>query len=122
MQIMTRTYRSDTMNEIHDLLYRLGVHAGSCSFFHVSYAIWLAIEQPERLQLITKWLYPEVAAQYDTNWRVIERSVRRVVNRAWQTNPDLLRKIARYRMYHRPTPTEFIALIAAHLGKKERSG
>ena len=120
MQIMTSTYQSKTMRKIHELLYELGVNAGSCAFFHTSYAIWLAIEQPERLQLITKWLYPEVAVQYGTNWRAIERSVRRIINRIWLTNPDLLRKIAHNRLYSRPTATEFIAILAAYISKQGR--
>ena len=35
-------------------------------------------EEPERLLLVTKWLYPDVAKQYGTNWKAVERDIRTV--------------------------------------------
>ena len=49
------------MTDIYDLLYRLGATANYTGFFHMAYAVWLCVEQPDRLLLVTKWLYPEVA-------------------------------------------------------------
>ena len=37
------------------------------SFHYVSYAAYLCAREPERLQLVTKWLYSDVALQYNTN-------------------------------------------------------
>ena len=47
--------------KVYDLLYRLGATANYTGFFHMAYAVWLCVEQPDRLLLVTKWLYPEVA-------------------------------------------------------------
>lgn len=49
------------MTAIYDLLYRLGVTANYTGFFHTAYAVSLCIGRPDRLLLVTKWLYPEVA-------------------------------------------------------------
>ena len=57
------------MTAIYDLLYRLGVTANYTGFFHTAYAVSLCIGRPDRLLLVTKWLYPEVAKQYLTNGR-----------------------------------------------------
>lgn len=73
--------------EIYDLLYRLGVSAESVAFFHTAYAVRLAVEQPQMLLLVTKWLYPEVARHYHTNWKAVERNIRRVVAAAWKHDP-----------------------------------
>lgn len=47
--------------EVYDLLYQLGVTANYTGFFHMACAVSLCAEQPDRLLLVTKWLYPEVA-------------------------------------------------------------
>lgn len=119
MKIVTRDYNSEITGKIHTLLYLLGANAGSCGFFQASYAVYLVVEQPERLQYITKYLYPAVAREYDTNWRAVERNIRHVANRAWHANPDLLRKISFHRLFSRPTPTQFIALLAAYVGRPD---
>ena len=79
-----------TIAEIYTLLYRLGLNANYVGFFYASYAVWLCAQQPQRLLLVTKWLYPEVAAHYNTNWKRVERSLRTVVAIAWRSNPTLL--------------------------------
>ncbi|MCI9479680.1 MAG: hypothetical protein HFI21_11815 [Lachnospiraceae bacterium] len=63
-------------SEIYDLLYSLGVTANYTGFFHMASAIALCREQPGRLLLVTKCLYPEVAKQYNTNWKAVERNIR----------------------------------------------
>ena len=108
-----------SQSEIYDLLYRLGAVADSCGFFQTAYAIKLSMERPERLTLVTKWLYPEVARQYGTNWRAVERNIRRSVRRIWKTESVLLSKISRRRLYSCPTPAQFIALLAAYLSACE---
>ena len=95
MKIVTRDYSSEIIGKIHTLLYLLGSNAGSSGFFQASYAVYLVVEQPERLQYITKYLYPAVAREYDTNWRAVERNIRHIANRAWHANPDLLRKMVK---------------------------
>ena len=54
---------SAEMTDIYDLLLRLGVTANYIGFFHTAFAVHLAIQEPERLLLVTKCLYPEVAGQ-----------------------------------------------------------
>ena len=66
------------MTDVYDLLYQLGVTANYTGFFHTAYAVSLCVEQPDRLVLVTKWLYPEVAKQYKTNWKAVERNIRTV--------------------------------------------
>lgn len=61
-----KQFEADGLPEIYDLLYRLGATANHTGFFHTACAVRLAMEQPERLLLVTKWLYPEVAKHYHT--------------------------------------------------------
>nr|WP_326184800.1 sporulation initiation factor Spo0A C-terminal domain-containing protein [uncultured Oscillibacter sp.] len=100
--------------EIYDLLYRFGVSADSIAFFHTAYAVRLAVEQPQLLLLVTKWLYPEVARHYHTNWKAVERNIRRVVAAAWRNEPALLCSLARGPLPGRPAPAQFLSILAAY--------
>ena len=60
---------------ICDLLYQLGISANYKGFLHTAYAVSLCVEQQDRLLLVTKWLYPDVARKYGTNWKAVERNI-----------------------------------------------
>lgn len=97
--------------EIYSLLYDLGVKADTVSFFHTAYAIRLAAEQPEKLLLITKWLYPEVARHYHSNWMAVERNIRRTVHTVWEKHPNQLMRLAGHKIPSKPTPAQFLAIL-----------
>ncbi len=71
---------------ICDLLYQLGISANYKGFLHTAYAVSLCVEQQDRLLLVTKWLYPDVARKYGTNWKAVERNIRTVSTIAWKHN------------------------------------
>ena len=52
------------MTEIDNLLYRLGATANYTGFRYISCALHLCIQQPERLLLVTKRLYPDIGKRY----------------------------------------------------------
>ena len=52
---------------VHNLLCRLGITANYMGFLYTACAVELCAMQPERLQLVTKWVYSEVASRYQTN-------------------------------------------------------
>ncbi len=103
------------MTEIYDLLYRLGVTANYTGFFHTAYAVSLCVERPERLLLVTKWLYPEVAKRHDTNWRAVERNIRTVSSIIWREGRSLLEELARRPLSQKPRTTQLLAILAASL-------
>ena len=72
-----------TDQEIYRLLYRLGITANYAGFFHLAHALRLCAEKPDRLLLVTKLVYPEVAKAYRTNWKAVERNIRTVTTAAW---------------------------------------
>ena len=81
---------------ISDLLYSLGITAKYVGFFHATYAVHPVIQEPERLLLITKCLYPEIAKHYHTDRRNVERAIRSVAAIAWELCPDKLSYIAKH--------------------------
>ena len=105
----------DIVLQIYDLLYRLGVTARYVGFFHVSYAIQLCVKQPERLQFVTKWVYPDVARQYNTNWRAVARDITTVGNVIWKQNRPLLEKLARRPLKKKPENAQLLAILVSGL-------
>ena len=103
------------MTDIYDLLYRLGATANYTGFFHMAYAVCLCVEQPDRLLLVTKWLYPEVAKQYGTNWKAVERNIRTVSCIIWRENRPLLEELAHRRLERKPRNAQMLAILASSL-------
>lgn len=101
-----------TQAEIYDLLYRLGVTANYTGFFHTAYALYLAVQQPERLLLVTKSLYPAVASRYRTNWKSVERNIRTVGAIIWQQNRPLLEALARRPLPRKPSSASLLAILS----------
>ena len=107
----------DLPAEIYDLLYQLGLTANYIGFFHIAYAIYLALESPQRLCLVTKWLYPDVAAHYRTSSAAVERNIRTSVSRIWREAPSRLIQISCVPLTSRPTNARFLAILASHLSR-----
>ena len=105
---------STEISEIYDLLYQLGLTASTTGFFHTAYAVYLARQQPERLLLVSKWLYPAVARHYATTWTCVERSIRTAARATWSANARLLERLARRSLHQRPGASTFIAILALH--------
>lgn len=103
----------DMLSEIYSLLYQLGVTGNYTGFFHTSYAIMLCVDQPDRLLLVTKWLYPEVAKHYKTNWKAVERNIRTVNDIIWRENRPLLEELARRPLMEKPRNTQLLSILAS---------
>ena len=70
---------------------------------------------PERLLLVTKWLYPDVAKQYGTNWKAVERNIRTVGRVIWNSNRPLLEDLARRELSQKPCTAQLLAILHASL-------
>ncbi len=107
--------RTDRLVQVYDLLYRLGAIANYTGFFYTSYGILLLYDNPEKLLLITKRLYPEIAKYYHTNWKAVERNIRTIVTVVWEKNPRLLSEFARHSLLQKPTNSQFLAILLRQL-------
>ena len=103
------------IEKIYDLLYQLGIIANCSGFFYTTYSVWLAVREPERLTLVTKWLYPDVAKHYDSSVDAVGKGISRVITEVWANKPGLLSNWARYALTEKPKPAEFIAILASRI-------
>lgn len=99
----------------YDLLHRLGVTPNYTGFFHVAYAVLLCAQQPDRLLLVTKWLYPEVAKRYGTNWKAVERNIRTVSAVIWRENRPLLEELACRHLEQKPPNAQLLSILVSSL-------
>lgn len=97
---------------IQRLLHSLGITEDYTGFSHTAYALQLAIDDPDRLRLVTKLIYPDVAVRYDTNWKAVERNMRTIVAVAWETDSLLLAELAGVPLKGKPTNARFLAILA----------
>lgn len=110
---------TEEFTKIYSLLYRLGVTAGYIGFFYISYAVYLSLRQPERLLLVTKWLYPDVAEHYGTTARAVERNMRTVAAAVWRENREKLYELAGEPLHRRPTVSRFLRILVSSLERDE---
>lgn len=108
---------NEIMLDTFDLLHRLGITANYGGYFYTAYAVSLVEKQPDRLLLVTKWLYPDVARQYNTSWQCVERSIRTVISLAWERNPGLLSGLAGYPLKRKPHAGQFVAMLSYYLSE-----
>lgn len=99
----------------YGLLYSLGVTANYTGFFHTAFALQLCVEQPERLLLVTKWVYPDVAKRYKTNWKAVERNIRTVNGIVWEQNRPYLEELTGRGLPHKPSNAQLLAILVYSL-------
>ena len=96
---------------VHNLLCRLGITANYMGFLYTACAVELCAMQPERLQLVTKRVYSEVASRYQTNWKAVERHIRAASGMAWERNRSLLEKLADRPLLQRLYAAQLLAIL-----------
>ena len=106
---------SNITGVIYGLLHHLGADASTTGFFHTACAARLAAEDPERLILVTKWLYPEVAQHYHCSWQAVEHNIRRLVEKVWREHPERLEILADRKLQEKPSPAQFLAILSNFL-------
>ena len=100
--------------EVYELLMRFGIGRKYQGFDQCAHAVYLSAETPERLTLVTKWLYPDVAKYFGVSWTVIERNLRTVSRVAWENNRPLLEQLAGEELPEIPSSSKFVKILAYH--------
>lgn len=104
------------------MLCRLGATANYRGFSYTAYAVLLCVQQQDRLLLVTKWLYPDVAKRYGTNWKAVERNIRTVIAVVWEQNRAMLEGLARRPLLQRPCAAQFLSILSNSFLCERRAG
>lgn len=97
------------------LLFDLGLSANYTGFFYIITAAEIAIKEQQSLTMVTKWLYPQVAKQYKTSWKAVERNIRTCIEIIWSRNPYKLQQLANFPLDTKPTVAQFISILVYYI-------
>lgn len=109
----------DRRRAIHALLRTLGITTGYKGFACISYALELCMESPDRLELVTKWVYLDVARHFRTSWMAVERNIRTACEVIWREHRMLLSELADRPLRRRPQNSELLHILTSTLLARE---
>lgn len=106
-----------TLDEkISNIFITVGIPAHIKGYQYLRDGIKLVVENSQKINSITKYLYPEIAKRFGTTSSKVERAIRHAIEVAWNRgkieNINNLFGTKIYTANEKPTNGEFIALIA----------
>lgn len=110
-----------TEEEIENLLLDLGASPQYNGYWLTKYSLILISREPERLQLVTKWLYPDVGKEYQIRDMAVERNIRTIIQKIWEANRPALRTLEGFRRGKRPSSSQFLSMLWTHLVRQKLS-
>ena len=109
--------------EISEILQEFKMPARIGGYKFLRDGIIMAIEKPESLELITKYIYLDIARKYNTTSSRVERAMRHAIESSWEKcSLQTIRKYFGPAMSNsdkRPSNGNFIAAIADYLQLKK---
>ncbi len=106
---------SEDFHHACNILTYLGITANYAGFYQTAYAVTIAVQNPDLLQALGKWLYPEVAQKYNTGSDCVERNIRKCRNMVWDKSRELLIQMAGHPLARRPGNARFLALLVHYV-------
>lgn len=105
--------------EVTNIIHEMGIPAHIKGYQYLREAIMMVVEEVDLLGSVTKILYPQIAAKFDTTSSRVERAIRHAIEVAWaRNNIETIKKFFGYTINTergKPTNSEFIALVADRL-------
>ena len=112
----------DLEGEVTRIIHQIGVPAYIKGYQYLRMAIMLVVEDCDRVNSLSKHIYPDVAEKYQTTTSRVEYAIRKAIEISWDRGDvDILNSYFGYTIAsnrRRPTPTKFIAIIADDLRLK----
>ena len=87
---------SDVRSSILDLLRPLGITERYFGVRQLIQAVEMVMENPDTIHALQKEVYDVIALQYSVSWGAIERNLRIISQKAWDTDPVYIEKLAGY--------------------------
>lgn len=109
---------------VTEVLHEIGVPAHIKGYQYLREAIIMTVNDIDTINSVTKVLYPEVAAKFNTTPSRVERAIRHAIEVAWDRGDvETLQKFFGYTVSNvkgKPTNSEFIAMIADCLSLRRK--
>ena len=118
-----RRREPDLETTVTEVIHEIGVPAHIKGYQYLREAVKMVMENPERINRITKELYPGIAHRFGTTSSKVERAIRHAIEVAWNRGRIEALDEAFGRnvcsLDDKPTNGEFIALVSDRLRIKE---
>ena len=101
----------DVRSSILDLLRPLGITERYFGVRQLIQAVEMVMENPDTIHALQKEVYDVIALQYSVSWGAVERNLRLISQRAWDTDSLYMEQLAGYPMSKRPTASQLIEII-----------
>ncbi len=105
--------------KISNIFISIGIPPHIMGYQYLREGIKMTIDDSTIINNVTKKLYPEIGAKYNTTASKVERAIRHAIEVAWNRGRiEAINSIFGVRVYignERPTNSEFIALVADKL-------
>lgn len=72
---------------LHDLLRSMGLNRSYVGYDYLIYSLELLREDPERLEMVTKGVYPDVVRRFKAHPSAVDGALRTAINVCWQRGP-----------------------------------
>ena len=112
-------YNSNLQVSITKMLHELGIPSHIKGYQYIREAVSIIFEKPEIIGGITKELYPELAAKFNTTVSRVERAIRHAIEVSWNRgNIDFMEELFGFSVdidKAKPTNSEFMVTIADKL-------
>lgn len=73
---------------LHDLLRSMGLNRTYKGYKYLIYVLELARQEPERLDLVTKRVYPDVARAFGVSTSSVDSALRTTAKVCWRRGPE----------------------------------
>lgn len=101
----------DVHDRVLDLLRPFGITEKYVGARQLIQAVQMVMAEPNCIHAIQKEVYSVIAEHYSVSWKAVERNIRMISHRAWDTDPGRLEEIAAYPLSKRPTASQLIEII-----------
>lgn len=119
---MEKDLRSEVLRLITYHMVNLGFQARQKGYRYLREAVWIAYMDKSVLVSVTKCLYPEVARNFDTSDKQVERAIRNSIETAWLEGDPVSLQEFFGEIYGdgmtRPTNTEVIEKLVGFIKEK----
>lgn len=100
---------------IEEELQMLGITKNYKGYSQLKFAVELALEDEFRLQSVSKEIYRPVAEKCNCPYYTVERNIRTISHKIWNTNKHKLCEIAGYTPNVEPSVSELISIIVTDI-------
>lgn len=116
---MTLLEQLPASESVYGAIRKLGGSERTVGYYYAAYGIQLALEQPQRMMLITKWLQPDIARKYKTTSAAVERGIRLLIHHMWKTQTPAWQEL--FPDGKRPTVSELFPIMVDYLSYEDAS-